>query len=47
MIKTRRLRLPRRLFLAGMGAVAAGIQFVPRHALAAEDPKLNFYTSFG
>jgi spermidine/putrescine transport system substrate-binding protein len=26
-----------------MGAVAAGIQFVPRHALAAEEPKLNFY----
>jgi spermidine/putrescine transport system substrate-binding protein len=26
-----------------MGAVAAGIHFVPRHALAAEEAKLNFY----
>lgn len=43
MMKTRRPRLPRRSFLAGMGAVAAGIHFVPRYALAAEEPKLNFY----
>jgi spermidine/putrescine transport system substrate-binding protein len=26
-----------------MGAVAAGIHFVPRRGLAAEEPKLNFY----
>jgi spermidine/putrescine transport system substrate-binding protein len=43
MIKTRRPNLTRRSFLAGMGAVAAGIHFVPRQALAAEEPKLNFY----
>ena len=43
MIKTRRPNLSRRTFLAGMGAVAAGIQFVPRHGFAAEDAKLNFY----
>jgi len=43
MIKTRRPNLPRRTFLAGMGAVAAGINFFPRNALAAEEAKLNFY----
>ncbi len=43
MIKIKRPPLTRRSFLAGMGAVAAGIQFVPRHVFAAEDPKLNFY----
>jgi len=43
MIKTRRPNLSRRTFLAGMGAVAVGIQFVPRHGFAAEDAKLNFY----
>jgi spermidine/putrescine transport system substrate-binding protein len=43
MIKTTRPHLSRRSFLAGMGAVAAGIHFVPRHALAAEEAKLNFY----
>jgi spermidine/putrescine transport system substrate-binding protein len=43
MIKTRRPHLSRRNFLAGMGAVAAGIHLVPRHAFAAEEPKLNFY----
>ena len=43
MNKTTRPPVSRRSFLAGMGAVAAGIHFVPRHALAAEEPKLNFY----
>lgn len=43
MNKTRRPPVSRRSFLAGMGAVAAGINLVPRHALAAEEPKLNFY----
>ena len=43
MIKIRRPQLSRRTFLAGMGAVAAGIHFVPRKAFAAEEPKLNFY----
>jgi spermidine/putrescine transport system substrate-binding protein len=43
MIKIRRPNISRRTFLAGMGAVAAGIHFVPRHAFAAEEAKLNFY----
>ena len=33
----------RRSFLAGTGAVAAGISFAPRLARAAEEAKLNFY----
>lgn len=33
----------RRGFLAGMGAVAAGISFLPREGFSAEEKKLNFY----
>jgi spermidine/putrescine transport system substrate-binding protein len=33
----------RRTFLAGMGAVAAGVSFVPRKGFSAEAPKVNFY----
>ncbi|MDX1528769.1 MAG: PotD/PotF family extracellular solute-binding protein, partial [Gammaproteobacteria bacterium] len=33
----------RRGFLAGMGAVAAGISFLPRQGFSAEEKKLNFY----
>lgn len=36
-------RVSRRSFLAGTGAVAAGISLRPRWAGAAEEPKLNFY----
>ena len=36
-------RLSRRGFLAGTGAVAAGLTVVPRFADAAEEKKLNFY----
>jgi spermidine/putrescine transport system substrate-binding protein len=40
----RRIRpFSRRSFLAGTGAVAAGISIGPRFAWAAEEPKLNFY----
>lgn len=38
-----RKRFSRRSFLAGTGAVAAGLSFRPRATLAAEEPKLNFY----
>ena len=38
-----RKRLNRRSFLAGTGAVAAGITLLPRVPRAAEEPKLNFY----
>jgi spermidine/putrescine transport system substrate-binding protein len=38
-----RKRLNRRSFLAGTGAVAAGITLLPRFSRAAEEPKLNFY----
>ena len=41
MIKTTRPRVSRRSFLAGMGAVAAGIHLVPRRAFSrdgADDP---------
>jgi len=44
MIKRRsRPRFSRRGFLAGTGAVAAGISFVPRLSWGAEEKKLNFY----
>ncbi|MDH3316407.1 MAG: spermidine/putrescine ABC transporter substrate-binding protein [Gammaproteobacteria bacterium] len=33
----------RRGFLAGMGAVAAGVSFIPRQGFSAEEKKLNFY----
>jgi len=36
-------RLSRRSFLAGTGAVAAGIAVTPRDGWSAEEPKLNFY----
>jgi spermidine/putrescine transport system substrate-binding protein len=36
-------RLSRRKFLAGTGAVAAGISMMPREGWAAEEAKLNFY----
>ena len=36
-------RLSRRNFLAGTGAVAAGISVLPKDACSAEDAKLNFY----
>ncbi len=35
--------LNRRSFLAGTGAVAAGLTFGPGNVFAAEEPKLNFY----
>ncbi|QPC44425.1 extracellular solute-binding protein [Kaustia mangrovi] len=44
---TRRHKTPlpvsRRSFLAGTGAVAAGVTFMPRSGLSAEEAKLNFY----
>ena len=43
MVKPSRSRFTRRSFLAGTGAVAAGIAFMPRGAFAAEEAKLNFY----
>ena len=39
----RRARTSRRSFLAGTGALAAGLSFGPRFAWAAEEAKLNFY----
>ena len=36
-------RPTRRRFLAGAGAAAAGLSFLPQTALAGEEPKLNFY----
>ena len=36
-------RYSRRSFLAGTGAVAAGVSFGPKFTLAAEEAKLNFY----
>ena len=39
----RRPRLTRRSFLAGTGAVAAGLSFAPKGSWSAEEPKLNFY----
>ncbi len=36
-------RLSRRRFLAGTGAVAAGISFAPKMSWGVEEPKLNFY----
>ncbi len=41
--KRRLAPFSRRSFLAGSGAVAAGITFGPRWAAAAEEAKLNFY----
>jgi len=43
MKKRRAERFSRRSFLAGTGAVAAGLSFGPKFALGAEPPKLNFY----
>ncbi len=36
-------RLSRRHFLRGLGAVAAGLTFLPREGWSAEEKKLNFY----
>lgn len=36
-------RLNRRSFLAGTGAAAAGLTFLPKRPFAAEEAKLNFY----
>ncbi len=38
-----RFRPGRRNMLTGLGAVAAGVTFLPRHALSAEEKKVNFY----
>lgn len=44
MAEPRKGGLSRRTFLAGMGAVAAGLKFAPRTVFAAEEEKkLNFY----
>ena len=37
------IRPTRRRFLAGAGVAAAGLSFLPRAALAGEEPRLNFY----
>jgi spermidine/putrescine-binding protein len=36
-------RVSRRRFLAGTGAVAAGLSFIPRRGWSAEEAKVNFY----
>ena len=36
-------RLSRRHFLQGLGAVAAGLTFLPFEGWSAEEKKLNFY----
>ena len=36
-------RCSRRRFLAGTGAVAAGVALMPRGSWGVEEPKLNFY----
>ena len=36
-------KLSRRSFLAGTGAVAAGLTILPKHGFSAEEAKLNFY----
>jgi spermidine/putrescine transport system substrate-binding protein len=43
MIKTLKRPLRRRSFLAGTGAVAAGLTLRPRWGHAAEEPRVNFY----
>lgn len=43
MTKRRKTGFSRRSFLAGTGAVAAGLSFGPKFALSAEEAKLNFY----
>ena len=43
MIKRFGGRLSRRRFLAGTGAVAAGLTFAPKLGWSAEEAKLNFY----
>lgn len=42
-ILKRRFRPARRQVLTGLGAVAAGVTFLPRHSLSAEEKKINFY----
>ena len=36
-------RSTRRSFMAGTGAVAAGLTFLPKDGWSAEEKKLNFY----
>jgi len=43
MTQRRRTGFSRRSFLAGTGAVAAGLTFQPKMSWSAEEPKLNFY----
>ena len=43
MIRSARPRIHRRSFLAGTGAIAAGLTFGPRFSWASEEKKLNFY----
>ncbi|MCG8694169.1 MAG: twin-arginine translocation signal domain-containing protein, partial [Minwuiales bacterium] len=43
MHKSKRARPSRRSFLAGTGAAAAGLTVLPRFAIGAEEPRLNFY----
>lgn len=43
MPKLRASGFSRRSFLAGTGAVAAGLSIAPRFSLGAEEPRLNFY----
>jgi len=43
MTQRRRTGYTRRTFLAGTGAVAAGLSFHPKLTWAAEEPKLSFY----
>jgi len=43
MTKRRRTRFSRRSFLAGTGAVAAGLSFYPKMSWGAEEKKLSFY----
>ena len=43
MSKAMKSRVSRRRFLAGTGAVAAGLSFMPRRGWSAEEAKINFY----
>ncbi len=43
MKRLRKRPFSRRAFLAGSGAVAAGLTIAPRFGWGAEEPKLNFY----
>ncbi|MCP4185714.1 MAG: twin-arginine translocation signal domain-containing protein [Hyphomicrobiales bacterium] len=41
--KFSRMMTSRRKFLAGTGAVAAGLTFAPYKSFSAEEKKINFY----